>query len=72
MALSGELKGGFASALVGLAIALTLGLLAFGSLGAGETLFREGEPGDRVYVLTRGSVTIMTGKDSKAQRIGTF
>jgi len=32
--LAGEVKGGIASALVGLAIALTLGLLAFGALGA--------------------------------------
>ncbi|MGB8437540.1 MAG: SulP family inorganic anion transporter [Burkholderiales bacterium] len=41
-------------------------------LDAGEILFREGEPGDRLYVLTRGSVTITTGVDRKVQRIGTF
>jgi sulfate permease, SulP family len=41
-------------------------------LGTGETLFREGEPGTRLYVLTRGSVTIMTGAGRKAQRLGTF
>lgn len=41
-------------------------------LSAGEALFREGEPGSRLYVLTRGSVTIMTGSGHKSQRIGTF
>jgi SulP family sulfate permease len=41
-------------------------------LAAGEILFREGEPGDRLYVLTRGCVTITTGNAGKAQRIGTF
>jgi len=41
-------------------------------LAAGEVLFREGEPGDRLYVLTRGSVTIVTDGARGAQRIGTF
>jgi sulfate permease, SulP family len=41
-------------------------------LDAGEILFREGAPGDRLYVLTRGSVTIMMGVDRRAKRIGTF
>jgi sulfate permease, SulP family len=41
-------------------------------LAAGETLFSEGDPGDRLYVLTRGTVTILTGQARKAQRIGTF
>jgi SulP family sulfate permease len=30
-------------------------------LAAGETLFRENEPGDRVYVLARGSVSVLSG-----------
>jgi ABC-type transporter Mla MlaB component len=29
------------------------------TLAAGEVLFREGDPGDRLYVLTRGSVSIV-------------
>lgn len=41
-------------------------------LSAGEVLFREGEPGTRLYVLTRGSVTITTGTGRKTQRLGTF
>jgi len=41
-------------------------------LREGETLFREGEAGDRLYVLTRGSVTISTAAGRAAQRIGTF
>ena len=41
-------------------------------LVAGETLFREGEAGDRLYVLSRGSVTIVTDGANGAQRIGTF
>jgi len=41
-------------------------------LEAGEILFREGDPGDHLYVLTQGSVTIMIGTDRRAQRIATF
>jgi CRP-like cAMP-binding protein len=41
-------------------------------LAAGEVLFREGEPGDRLYVLTRGSVTIFAGTGREQPRIGTF
>jgi len=41
-------------------------------LAAGEILFREGDPGDRLYVLTRGTITILTGQARRAQRIGTF
>jgi MFS superfamily sulfate permease-like transporter len=41
-------------------------------LAAGEVLFREGEPGDRLYVLTRGSVTIFAGTGRERPRIGTF
>jgi sulfate permease, SulP family len=47
-------------------------LLAPRELGVGEILFREGDPGDRLYVLTRGTVTIFTGDERKGQRIGTF
>lgn len=39
---------------------------------AGEVLFREGEPGDRLYVLTQGNVTIQVSADRGAQRIVTF
>ena len=41
-------------------------------LGAGEVLFREGEPGDRLYVLTKGAVTILAGRDHGAQRLVTM
>jgi MFS superfamily sulfate permease-like transporter len=41
-------------------------------LGAGEVLFREGEPGDRLYVLTRGAVSILAGRDHGAQRLVTM
>lgn len=41
-------------------------------LGAGEVLFREGEPGDRLYVLTKGAVTILAGHDLRAQRLVTM
>lgn len=34
-------------------------MLSRRDLGAGETLFREGDPGDALYVLTRGSVSIV-------------
>ena len=30
-------------------------------LATGETLFRQGEPGDKVYVLARGSVSVLSG-----------
>jgi CRP-like cAMP-binding protein len=33
-------------------------------LAAGEYLFREGEPGDRLYVLTEGSVSVVGGRDA--------
>lgn len=41
-------------------------------LAAGDILFREGEPGDRLYVLTQGNVTIQLGANRGAQRIVTF
>jgi CRP-like cAMP-binding protein len=88
--LRGEFAGGVASAIPGLAHALTLGLLAFaagldgGEIGAlrqalrrkeldpGETLFREGEPGDHLYLLARGAVSISIGGSDRASRIVTF
>lgn len=48
------------------------GFLERRELGAGEVLFREGEPGDRLYVLTRGSVTILVGSGNETQRILSF
>jgi len=30
-------------------------------LAAGEVLFREGDPADHLYVLTRGSITVVAG-----------
>jgi SulP family sulfate permease len=41
-------------------------------LAAGETLFHEGTPGDHLYVLTEGSVSILTRVDGGTQRIVTF
>jgi len=41
-------------------------------LASGETVFREGERGDQLYVLTRGTVSILTGAAGGAQRIVTM
>ena len=41
-------------------------------LDPGETLFREGEPGNHVYVLARGAVSITIGDARRANRIVTF
>jgi MFS superfamily sulfate permease-like transporter/CRP-like cAMP-binding protein len=40
------------------------------ALSAGEVLFRAGEPGDRVYVLAQGSISILSGtpEDRKSVR----
>ncbi len=37
-------------------------------LAAGTPLFREGDPGDRVYVLTQGSISIIGGGNGLRQR----
>ena len=44
-------------------------------LAAGAVLFREGEPGDRLYALARGSVSMLThvrGDVSAARRLASF
>ena len=51
-------------------------VLVRAELAAGEVLFRKGEPGDRLYVLARGSVSIVSGADvdsaAPAQRLASF
>jgi len=34
------------------------------TLAAGETLFRQNDPGDRLYVLTQGSITVLYAGDT--------
>jgi MFS superfamily sulfate permease-like transporter len=47
--------------------------LARRELAAGEVLFRRGEPGDRVFVLVRGTVSMMSGsQDAPGDRLATF
>ena len=41
-------------------------------LRAGEILFRQGDPGDRLYVLTQGSVSIIGGNGPVRQRFVSF
>lgn len=41
-------------------------------LAAGEVLFREGEPGNRLFLLARGAVSIEVGGGARANRIVTF
>jgi SulP family sulfate permease len=49
------------------------GRLARRELAAGEVLFRRGEPGDRVFVLVKGAVTMMSGTgDEPGHRLATF
>jgi MFS superfamily sulfate permease-like transporter len=38
-------------------------------LDAGEVLFRAGEPGDRVYVLAQGSITILSGAPEERKAV---
>ena len=42
------------------AVALIAGALEVNTAGAGETIIREGEPGDRMFLLVRGRVRIST------------
>ena len=41
-------------------------------LGAGERLFAEGDPGDRLFVLTEGSISIVSRGARAAQRFVSF
>ncbi|MDP3084199.1 MAG: SulP family inorganic anion transporter [Rubrivivax sp.] len=41
-------------------------------LAAGAALFREGDPGDRLYVLTQGSISIVGGASVPRQRFVSF
>ena len=41
-------------------------------LRAGQILFRQGDPGDRLYVLTQGSVSIIGGKGPVRPRFVSF
>ena len=43
-----------------------------GPLRAGEALFRQGDPGDRLYVLTQGSISIVGGNGPVRQRFESF
>ena len=52
--------------------ALVLARLLPQRLAAGTLLFREGEPGDRLYLLTEGSITIRTQGGRDAQRFVSF
>jgi MFS superfamily sulfate permease-like transporter len=42
------------------------------ALHAGEILFRQGDPGDRLYVLTQGSISIIGGKGPVRPRFVSF
>ena len=44
-------------------VAVVIACLLPRHLEAGEVLFNEGEPGDRLYVLSRGSVSILSRPD---------
>jgi MFS superfamily sulfate permease-like transporter len=41
-------------------------------LRAGDVLFRQGDPGDKLYVLTQGSISILGGQGDAAQRFVSF
>jgi len=41
-------------------------------LGAGDLLFGEGDPGDALYVLTEGSISIVAAGLAERQRFVTF
>ena len=52
-----------------------LGCMRQLDLVRGQTLFREGDPGDRLYVLTRGSVSVLAARrdaERAAQRLVSF
>lgn len=53
-------------------LAALRGLLQRTELDADEVLFREGEPGDRLYVLARGAVSILVHGGGQQRRIVTF
>jgi anti-anti-sigma regulatory factor len=44
-------------------VAIVSAHMQVSSLAEGETLFTEGEPGDRLYVVTRGSISIISLPD---------
>ncbi len=52
--------------------AQVLAVLQEQRLGAGEMLFQEGDPGDALYVLTEGSISIVAAGLSGRQRFITF
>lgn len=41
-------------------------------LAAGETLFRQGDPGDSLYVLTEGAISVIAAGAAEHQRFVTF
>ena len=52
--------------------AQVLAVLQERRLGAGELLFHEGDPGDALYVLTEGSISVVAARQSERQRFVTF
>ena len=52
--------------------ALVLAVLREQGLGAGEHLFNEGDPGDALFVLTEGSISIVAAGQAERQRLVTF
>lgn len=54
-------------------LATLSGLLRREEVAAGQTLFREGEGGDRLYALARGAISIsIAASDGAASRVVTF
>ncbi len=52
--------------------AQVLALMDQRRLAAGELLFQQGDPGDALYVLTEGAISIVTAGPSERQRFVTF
>jgi MFS superfamily sulfate permease-like transporter len=62
----------FAAGLDGGELEALRGALRRKELDPGETLFREGEPGDHLYLLARGAVSITVGGADRTNRLVTF
>ncbi len=53
-------------------LALVMARIETQHLRAGEILFHQGDPGDRLYVLTQGSISIIGGKDPVRPRFVSY